>query len=74
MLKNYLKIAFRNLIKNKGYSFINIFGLAVALTSALLILLWVQDELSWDSFQKNVNTICLVEQDQPTYCIYIFLK
>ena len=66
MLKNYLKIAFRNLIKNKGYSFINIFGLAVALTSALLILLWVQDELSWDSFQKNVNTICLVEQDQPT--------
>ncbi|MCG6913970.1 ABC transporter permease [bacterium BMS3Abin03] len=66
MFKNYLKIAFRNMIKNKGYSFINIFGLAVALTSVLLIILWVQDELSWDSFQKNVNTIYLVEQDQPT--------
>ena len=66
MFKNYLKIAFRNMIKNKGYSFINIFGLAVALTSVLLIVLWVQDELGWDSFQKNVNTIYRVEQDQPT--------
>ena len=66
MFKNYLKIAFRNMIKYKGYSFINIFGLAVALTSVLLIVLWVQDELGWDSFQKNVNTIYRVEQDQPT--------
>ncbi len=66
MFKNYLKIAFRNMIKNKGYSFINIFGLAVALTSVLLIVLWVQDELGWDSFQKNIDTIYRVEQDQPT--------
>ena len=66
MLKNYLKIAVRNIFRQKGYSFINIFGLAVALTCTLFILLWVQNELSWDSFQKNISTIYRVEQDQPT--------
>lgn len=66
MFQNYIKIAIRNIIKSKGYSFLNIFGIAIALTCVLLILLWVQDELSWDSFQKNVDSICLVEQDQPT--------
>lgn len=49
MIKNYLKIAWRNLWKNKGYSTLNIFGLAIGITCASLILLWVEDELSFDS-------------------------
>ena len=53
MFKNYLKVAFRNLIKNRIYSFINIIGLALGMACCILILLWVQDELSFDSFHKN---------------------
>ena len=66
MLKNYIKIALRNIIRQKGYSFINIFGLAIAISCTLLMFLWVQNELSWDSFQKNKDVIYRVEQDQPT--------
>ncbi|MCP4728296.1 MAG: ABC transporter permease, partial [bacterium] len=44
MFKNYLKIAFRNISRQKGFSFINIAGLAVGMTCCILILLWVQDE------------------------------
>ena len=50
MLTNYFKIAFRNLWKNKGFSFINIAGLAVGMASAMLILLWIQNEMSHDKF------------------------
>lgn len=54
MFKNYLKIAWRNLWRNKGYSALNIFGLAIGITCASLILLWVEDELSFDgNFQKQ---------------------
>jgi predicted permease len=53
MIRNYLKIAWRNLIKNKAHTFINIAGLAVGLTCSLLILLWVQNELSIDQYPKN---------------------
>ncbi|MEO8416297.1 MAG: ABC transporter permease [Ginsengibacter sp.] len=53
MIKNYFKIAWRNLVKNKVHSFINIAGLSVGLACSLLILLWVQNELSVDSFHKN---------------------
>ena len=53
MLKNYFKIAIRNLWKNKGFSFINIFGLAVGIAVCLLIILFVIDELSYDKFNKN---------------------
>jgi putative ABC transport system permease protein len=53
MLKNYLKIAFRNLLRNKGFSAINIFGLAVGMGGAILILLWIQNEMSYDLFHKN---------------------
>lgn len=53
MFKNYFKIAWRNLVKNKLHSFINIAGLSVGLACSLLILLWVQNELSIDSFHKN---------------------
>jgi ABC-type antimicrobial peptide transport system permease subunit len=53
MLKNYLKIAFRNLLRNKGFSAINISGLAIGMASAVLILLWVENEMSYDLFHKN---------------------
>ena len=53
MLSNYFKTAWRNLIKNKVHSFINIAGLSVGIACSLLILLWVQNELSVDAFHKN---------------------
>ncbi len=64
MLTNYLKITFRNIWRQKGYSFINIFGLAIGLACCLLILLWVQDELSIDRFHTNADHLYRVEQDQ----------
>ncbi len=57
MLKNYLLIALRNSWKNKTYSGINIFGLAVSLSVALLMLLWVKDELSMDRFHEKGEAI-----------------
>jgi putative ABC transport system permease protein len=60
MLKNYLKITFRNLVRHKVFSFINIFGLAVGMACTVLILLWVQDELSFDKFFKNADNTYLV--------------
>lgn len=53
MIKTYFKLAYRNLIKDKAYSLINIAGLAIGLASSILILLWVQSEVSYDSFHKN---------------------
>ena len=55
MLKNYFKISLRNLKKNKGYAFINIFGLAIGLACCLLIVLFVRDELSYDRFHENAE-------------------
>ena len=49
MFKNFLKTTFRSLSKNKGYSFLNIFGLAIGIACAGLIFLWAEDELSWDN-------------------------
>src|ERR1700744_5493231 len=60
MIKNYFKIAWRNLWKNKTASFINIFGLTIGLCSCLLIGLYIQHELSYDSFQKNGDRIVRV--------------
>ncbi len=57
MLSNYLKIAFRNLTRQKGFSFINITGLAIGMACAILILLWVQDELNYDGFHENRDNI-----------------
>ena len=57
MFINYLKIAIRNLRKNKGYSFINIFGLAVGIACCVLILLYIQNELSYDKYNKNYDQI-----------------
>jgi predicted permease len=64
MFQNYLKIAYRNILRHKGYSFINIFGLAIGLACSLLILLWVQDELSYDKFHQNAPNLYRVEQEQ----------
>ncbi len=64
MLHNYLKIAFRSLIKNSAYSFINIGGLAIGIASSILILLWVADEYSYDTFHKNYDSIYKLYQSQ----------
>jgi putative ABC transport system permease protein len=57
MFKNYFKTAFKNLVRNKIYSFINIAGLSLGLACAMLIILYVKDEISFDRFHKNVNNI-----------------
>ncbi len=57
MLKNYLKVAFRNIRKQKGYAFINISGLAIGMAACLLILLWVYDELGFDAYHVNADRI-----------------
>ena len=63
MIKNYFKIAFRSLWKNKGYSAINIFGLATGLACCLLITLYVTDELSYDRHFKNADRIYRINSD-----------
>jgi ABC-type antimicrobial peptide transport system permease subunit len=60
MLKNYLKITFRNLVRHKVFSLINIFGLAVGMACTVLILLWVQDELSYEKFFRDADKTYLV--------------
>ena len=57
MLRNYLKIAIRNLLKNKAFSSINIFGLALGMTISMLIGLWIYDEYSYDHFHTNKDRI-----------------
>src|SRR6201990_602284 len=57
MIKNYIKTAFRGLMKNKGFTFINVFGLALGLTTCLLIVFYVFDELSFDKFNVNADRI-----------------
>ena len=57
MFRNYLKIAYRNLARRKGYAFINVFGLAVGLACCLLVLLYVQHERSYDRFHEHADRI-----------------
>src|SRR5947209_4696682 len=57
MLRNYLKTALRNLWKNKGFSAINILGLAIGLATCLLIIIYVMDEVSYDRYNKNADRI-----------------
>ncbi|MPR37374.1 FtsX-like permease family protein [Cytophagaceae bacterium SJW1-29] len=66
MLRNYFKIALRNLARNKGYSFINISGLAVGMAVAMLIGLWVYDELTYDHYHKNHDRIAQVWQSRTS--------
>jgi putative ABC transport system permease protein len=65
MFKNHLKIAFRNLRKYKGYSFINIAGLAVGIACCLLILLLIREELSFDQFHEHKERIYRVVKQDP---------
>ncbi|ACT93043.1 ABC transporter permease [Dyadobacter fermentans] len=64
MIKNYLKIAWRNLIGNKTYSAINIGGLAMGMTVAMLIGLWIYDELSFNKYHTHYRHIARVVQQQ----------
>src|SRR6202012_1661891 len=64
MIKNYLKIAWRNLVKNKASSFINIGGLAVGMAVAMLIGLWIWDELSFNKYHQNYDRIAEVMQNE----------
>ena len=57
MIKNYFKIAWRNLFRNKGFSATNLLGLTIGITCTILISLWVKDELTYDKFHTNYNSI-----------------
>ena len=60
MIRNYLKTAWRNIRKNKRFSFINILGLSIGIATCFIIMLYVQDELSYDRFNKNADNIARV--------------
>jgi putative ABC transport system permease protein len=64
MIFNYIKIALRTLLKNKGYSFLNIFGLAIGITCASLIFLWVEDEVSFNSDFEKQDQVYYVPTNQ----------
>ncbi|MEJ7678100.1 MAG: ABC transporter permease [Segetibacter sp.] len=64
MFKTFLKTAFRNLWKNKAFSFINIMGLALGLACSLLIMLWVSDEHKADAFHKNGSQLYSIIERQ----------
>ncbi|MDX1619175.1 MAG: ABC transporter permease, partial [Balneolaceae bacterium] len=55
MLTNYIKVAFRNILKKKYYSFLNLLGLSIGITAGILIIIYVQDELSYDTFHPDVE-------------------
>lgn len=64
MIRNFFLATIRNISRNKGFTFINVSGLAIGLASSLLILLWIQEELSYDRFHRNAGNIYRVEEDQ----------
>ena len=66
MLKNYAKVAMRNLMLHKSYSFINIFGLSVGITAAILILLYAQGELSYDKMHTQADQTYLLYKQRIT--------
>ena len=75
MIKNFFRTTFRNIARQKVFTFINITGLAIGLAASLLILLWIQDELSYDRFHSNAENIYRVEMDQnysgDVYHVYV---
>ncbi|MRR21397.1 ABC transporter permease [bacterium] len=64
MIRNYFRVALRNIARHKVFTFLNVAGLAIGMAASLLILLWVQDELSYDRFNKKGEHIYRVEEDQ----------
>ena len=65
MLKNYLKTAVRFFFRDKGYSFLNMAGLAIGLACFALLMMWVQDEVNWDRFHENSPLIYRLESNTP---------
>src|SRR5258707_7240914 len=63
MIINYIKTAFRSLLKNKGFTVINVLGLALGLATCLLIVFYVFDELSYDKYNVNINRIYRINND-----------
>ena len=64
MFQNFFKTTFRSLLKNRGYSFLNIFGLAVGIACAGLIFLWVEDEINFDKFNTNKDQLYFVRENK----------
>jgi putative ABC transport system permease protein len=64
MIKNYFRIAFRNIQRHKGYSFINIVGLALGMACCILIILWVKDEMATDKYHDKLDSLYLVRTIQ----------
>jgi putative ABC transport system permease protein len=65
MFRNYFKTAFRNLWKNKSYGFLNVFGLALGITCAGLIFLWVEDEVNYNKHNEKKDQLYQVLENQP---------
>ena len=70
MFQNFFKSTFRNLWKNKTYSFLNIFGLAIGIACAALIFLWVEDEVNYDNFNEKKDRLFYVRENQK-YDAYV---
>jgi ABC-type antimicrobial peptide transport system permease subunit len=64
MWVHHIKVTLRNMLRHKGYAFLNIFGLAAGMACCILIGLWVLDELNYDRFHENAASICRVESNQ----------
>ncbi|HJP63849.1 MAG TPA: ABC transporter permease [Mucilaginibacter sp.] len=71
MIKNFIRTTFRNFQKNKGFSFLNIFGLAIGIACAALIFLWVEDEVNFDSNNAKKDRLYIVRENQK-YDTYTF--
>ncbi|HWD89132.1 MAG TPA: ABC transporter permease [Mucilaginibacter sp.] len=71
MIKTFIRTAIRNLQKNKGFSFLNIFGLAIGITCAALIFLWVENEVSYDTNNLKKDRLYLVKENQK-YDTYVY--
>src|SRR3954452_18365028 len=64
MFTTYFKTMLRSLWKNKGYSFLNIFGLAIGIACAGLIFLWVEDEMNYDQFNTKKDSLYFIKENQ----------
>jgi putative ABC transport system permease protein len=67
MFQNYLKVAFRKMMRQKVFSLINIAGLSIGMAVCILIFLWVQDELNYDKFHQNAKNICRIVLNDQNY-------
>src|ERR1700744_1694425 len=73
MLRSFIRTAFRSLQKNKAFSFLNIFGLAIGIACASLIFLWVEDEGNFDSVNTKKDNLYFVMENQK-YDTYVFTE